>query len=228
MIERPDRVEDDRWWRIALVTVGLLFRACLRLRVEGLEHIPERGAALLAANHVSPLDPIAICIAASRRGRTVRYLGAIEAFSIPLIGWGLRRLQQIPLKRGKKDLAAIEEAARVIAAGSLAGIFPEGRLGTGDGFLPPRSGMARLALAAGVPVIPIGVWGMQVRWRVTGIRWKRPLRPVAAVVIGEPIPAIGDLTDADAVRGLTEEAMTAIVELAGRARAIAEQPRRAA
>src|SRR5439155_13317875 len=126
MLERPDRVADDAWWRFGLVTVGVLFRASHELRVEGVERIPARGPAILAANHVSPLDPIAVALAASRRGRTIRYLTAAEAYEIPVIGWGLKRFRQIPIRRGAKDRTALEDAAAVIRSGALAGSLPEG------------------------------------------------------------------------------------------------------
>src|SRR5205085_12238104 len=134
-MERPDRVADDPWWRFGLVTVGVLFRAGIRLRVVGVDRIPPAGPAILAANHVSPLDPIAVALAAARRGRTIRYLTASEAYDIPVIGWGLRRFRQIPIRRGARDRAAVEDAASVIRNGALAGIFPEGRLGPGDALL---------------------------------------------------------------------------------------------
>ena len=76
MEERPDRVVDDPWWRFGLVTVGTLFRATMKLRIEGLEGIPASGPAIIAANHVSPLDPIAMAIAASRRGPARHRLGS--------------------------------------------------------------------------------------------------------------------------------------------------------
>src|SRR5206468_4170025 len=107
------------------ITVGSLFRLSHRLRIEGVERIPMHGPAILAANHVSPLDPIAIALGALRRGRTIRYLAAAEAFRIPVIGWGLRVFGQIPLHRGRADRAALRAAAGVIANGALAGIFPE-------------------------------------------------------------------------------------------------------
>jgi 1-acyl-sn-glycerol-3-phosphate acyltransferase len=220
MMHRPDLVADDPWWRFGLVTVGVLFRASHELRIEGLSRIPPGGPAILASNHVSPLDPIAIALAAARRGRTVRYLTSIEAFDIPVIGWGLRKFRQIPIRRGARDRAALEAAANVIANGALAGIFPEGRLGTGEAMLPARSGMARLALAAGAPVIPMGVWGMQLRWPVTGLTLRRPLRPVAAVAVGDPIPAEGDLMEDADVRRFTERTMAAIEVLVERAKAL--------
>ena len=222
MEARPDHVADDGWWQFGLVTVGPLFRAAIRLRVEGIDRIPAAGSAIMAANHVSPLDPIAVALAAARRGRTIRYLTAVEAYDIPVIGWGLRRFRQIPIRRGARDRAAVEDAASVIRNGALAGIFPEGRLGPGDALLTPKSGMARLALASGAPVVPLGVWGMQLRWSREGIRWTEPpLRPIGALVIGTPIPSEGDLQDERAVRSLTEQVMSEIVPLIERAKALA-------
>jgi 1-acyl-sn-glycerol-3-phosphate acyltransferase len=221
MEERPDRVADDPWWRFGLATVGTLFRAAMKLRIDGLDRIPVSGPAIIAANHVSPLDPIAMGIAASRRGRTVRFLTAAEAFDRPIVGWGLRRFRQIPIRRGSRDRAALEDAAAVIAGGALAGIFPEGFLGSGEALQPAKSGMARLALAAGAPVVPMGVWGMERRWPRGGIRLRPPIRPIAAVAIGEPIPARGDPARDEDVRALTDRAMAAIEALVDRARAMA-------
>ena len=221
MEERPDRVVDDPWWRFGLVTVGTLFRATMKLRIEGLEGIPASGPAIIAANHVSPLDPIAMAIAASRRGRTVRFLTAAEAFDRRVIGWGLRRFQQIPIQRGTRDRAALDDAARVIARGALAGIFPEGFLGSGEALQPAKSGMARLALTAGAPVVPMGVWGMERRWPRGGIKLRPPVRPIAAVAVGEPISAAGDPAREEDVRAMTDRAMAAIEALVNRARAMA-------
>jgi 1-acyl-sn-glycerol-3-phosphate acyltransferase len=221
--ERPNRVIDDPWWMFLWLTVGTLFRTGLKFRLEGAEHIPAQGPAIIAANHLSPIDPIALGLAASRRGRTVRFLAAAESFDIPLIGWGLRRLRQIPIHRGSRDLAAIRDAADVVAAGALAGIYPEGELGPGSELLPAKKGMARLALAAGAPIVPAGMWGMQHRWPKGRIRFGLPFRPVAAVVIGEPIPAEGDPASDDDVRDLTDRVMAAIATLVARATALALQ-----
>src|SRR5438034_575626 len=94
--------------------------------------IPRTGPAILACNHVSVLDPVIIAMAPSYRGRTVRFLAAAEMFEKPLIGPGLRLIRQIPIRRGERDMRALEEAADVISAGALAGIFPEGGVGPGQ------------------------------------------------------------------------------------------------
>ncbi len=196
---RPDRVKDDRWWRIGLVVVGGLIRLALGIRFEGLENIPETGGAILAPNHVSVLDPVALALGPSRRGRTIRFLAAAEFFDRRrwLISFWLRRFQQIPVRRGLADWAALNEIAGVIHAGSLAGIFPEGRMGDGP-LQPGRKGLARVAMAARVPVIPVAIWGTQRRWprRNNGSRScsfafvaLRSLHPAMAGDPGPPTPS---------------------------------------
>src|ERR671930_1653371 len=129
MRDRDDRVEHDLWWRIGLATLGTALRVAFRLRYEGLHNIPRTGPALLACNHISVLDPPIIALAPSAQGRTVRFLTAAEFFERPVIGWGLRRIRQIPIRRGEKDIRALEEVAGVSRRGALELIFPEGGVG---------------------------------------------------------------------------------------------------
>ena len=218
--DREDRVEHDVWWRIGLATVGTVLRAAFRLRFEGLENIPAAGPALLACNHISVLDPPIIALAPSTRGRTVRFLTAAEFFERPAIGWGLRRIRQIPIRRGEKDIRALEEVADVIRRGALAGIFPEG--GLGDGPLQRgRRGAARIALAGGVPVVPAAIWGTQGRWPKSGFRFAPPLRTPVGTVFGPLIRPEGDPRDAEAVQDLTARIMAGISECLPRATALA-------
>jgi 1-acyl-sn-glycerol-3-phosphate acyltransferase len=220
-IDGPDRVAHDVWWQVGLATVGTLFRTFFRLRIEGLSNVPVRGGAIIAPNHVSVLDPIPVAMAASERGRTVRFLAAAESFDVRVVGWGLRRIRQIPVRRGGGDVAALEDAAKVVRAGALAGIFPEGRVGPGDGLQPGRRGAGRLALAAGVPVIPVGVWGTQVRWSQSGPHMALPLRPPVAIVFGDPIRVEAYADPSTGVEPLTATIMRAIDALVIRARRIA-------
>jgi 1-acyl-sn-glycerol-3-phosphate acyltransferase len=219
----PGRRELDIWWRIARATVAVLCRVAFRFRFVGLERIPAAGPAILACNHVSVLDPVILAIAVSDRGRTVRFLAAAELFDKPFIGWALRRMGQIPIRRGARDRGALEEAAGVIRSGALAGIFPEGRMGEGDALQPGQKGVARMALAAGVPVVPVAIWGSQVRWPRSGIRFRplSPLRPKVAIVAGNPIPVEGSPRAPRQVRDLTERIMSDIGELVERARDVA-------
>ncbi len=217
----PDRVRDDLWWQIGLATVGVLIRAFLRLRFEGLENIPDRGGAILAPNHVSVLDPIALALGPSGRGRTVRFLAGAEFFERGrhIVAFGLRRFRQIPVRRGMADWGALREVAGVIRSGALAGVFPEGRMGDGPGLLPGQKGLARVALMAAVPVIPVAIWGTQQRWPRSAFRWARPFRPTVRIVVGRPIAAAGDPRNRKDVRDLTDRIMAEIASLLLRAQA---------
>jgi 1-acyl-sn-glycerol-3-phosphate acyltransferase len=207
-------VERDIWWSLGVATLGRIFRLFFRLRFIGGENIPAAGPAILAANHVSVLDPIAIALGPSRRGRTVRFLAAEEAFRWPLVGWGLRKIRQIPIRRGVRDRGALDTAAAVIRQGGLAGIFPEGRVNPEP--VTPAAGLkgaARLALAAGVPIVPMAIWGPQVRWPKGRPQLRRPWRPEVALVVGWPTEVDGDPRDPWAVREITERTMREISKL---------------
>jgi 1-acyl-sn-glycerol-3-phosphate acyltransferase len=215
-----DRVEDDWWWRFGLVTLGALTRAVFRLRFEGLDHVPDTGPGLLACNHVSVLDPIVVALGPSERGRTVRFLAAEEFFHRPVVGWGLRRIRQIPIRRGARDWAALQEVAEVIRKGALAGIFPEGQLGEGP-LQQGRRGAARIALAGRVRVIPVAIWGTHRRWPRSGPKFSRPLQMPVATVFGPAIAPRGDPRDRDAVQALTDQIMDGVRRCLDRAKALA-------
>jgi 1-acyl-sn-glycerol-3-phosphate acyltransferase len=219
-VERVDRVEDDWWWRFGLATLGSIARAAFRLRFEGLDHLPDAGPALLACNHVSVLDPVIVALGPSERGRTVRFLAAEEFFRRPFVGWGLRRIRQIPIRRGASDWAALQEVANVIRRGALAGIFPEGQLGNGP-LQRGRRGAARIALAGQVPVVPLAIWGTQRRWPRSGLQFTGPLRLPVATVFGPSIDPVGDARDQDAVQALTDRVMAAIRRCLDRAQSLA-------
>jgi 1-acyl-sn-glycerol-3-phosphate acyltransferase len=190
------------------------------MRFYGLDRIPERGAAILAPNHVSVLDPIAVALAVAERGRVIRFLAAAEFFGHPLLGPGLRITHQIPIKRGIRDLAALDDLVRVIRDGRLAGIFPEGRIRSGTPPLKGHSGLARIAQATGAPVIPVGVWGTRDRWP-PGKPLLRPLRRLPlTVVIGEPMSVDLPGSSGRALKKATIRIMSGIEDCMGEARAM--------
>jgi 1-acyl-sn-glycerol-3-phosphate acyltransferase len=211
--------EIDAWWRFGGVAVRSVARAAFRLRTPGLENLPSRDGAILASNHVSVLDPIAVAVAVTLRGRSVRYLALTDVFEIPVIGWALRRFDQIPIRRGAGEWKTIEDAAAAVKAGSLVGVSAEGTVGDGRAMLPVQKGTARIALAAGGPVIPVGVWGTQARWSKTGPTFGVPLRPSLAVVFGPPIRGEGDPRSRLDVRALTDRIAEGIGAVLDRARA---------
>ncbi len=169
------------------------------------------------------LDGVVLALApASERLRAIRFLVAAEFFDHLFIGWSLRRFGQIAVHRGEGDDEALEEAVRTIRAGALAGIFPEGRVGDGLELQRGRTGVARIALAAGAPVVPVGIHGTQSRWPRSGLHLRRPFRARVTLSFGEPIPPQGDLGVQEDVEAFTDAVMAAIarqVEDAGAATA---------
>lgn len=216
------------WWRFGLAVVGLLARLSFRLRFAGANRVPTAGPAIVAGNHVSSLDGIALALATGGRARRMtRFLVAAEFFAKPWVAWALRLYRQIPVRRGKRDPGALDEAIGTIRAGALVGIFPEGRVNPdpGSGLQPGRTGVARLALATGAPVVPVGIWGTQVRWPRGRIRFRRPFRPVLALAYGDPIAPRGDPASAEDLQLFTDLVMTGIAKQVAEARAIAEVAR---
>jgi 1-acyl-sn-glycerol-3-phosphate acyltransferase len=211
--------EFDIWWRIGLPTVGRIYRSSLHVVCTGLEHLPRSGPAIVASNHLSVLDPVGLALVGAARGRAIRYLAGVEFFGHPVWGPGLRIMKQIPISRGTRDLGALDELTAVLRTGGLAGIFPEGRVGQGDGPLRGRSGMVRVALATGAPIVPVGIWGTQARWPPgASIRLSLPWRVPVAVAVGAPIDVPPDARSPGGIRQATREVMTVIEDLAGRCR----------
>lgn len=213
--------ELDLWWSIARVGLGGPLVAAFRIRVAGLRNIPATGGAILAPNHMSVLDPFVVAWGAARRGRATRFITLTELAARPLSGWGMRRLGQIPIRRGLGDWEAIEHTAETVRRGALAGIFPEGRMGDGPDLLRGNKGAARIALSAGAPIVPVGLWGTQDRWPRAGLKGSGPLRTRIGLVFGPPIPPEGDPRSRADVRVLTDRVMAAIGELRTAARRLA-------
>jgi 1-acyl-sn-glycerol-3-phosphate acyltransferase len=217
------RKEITPWWRLGLGVLGPAFRATFRLEVRGAENIPATGCAVVASNHRSVVDGVLLALVGARRGRATRFLVAAEVFEFRIPGWVLRTFDQIPIRRGNQDAGALDAAIDALRTGSVVGIFPEGRVNDEPSMLRGRTGVARITLAAGAPVVPLGLWGTQTRWPRSGIRWHLPFRPRVAVEIGPPVEPHGDLNSPEDVRAFTEEVMRAIEASAAQARTRVEQ-----
>lgn len=211
---RPEPV-----YRLLTIVLVPTTRILFRLRVEGGSHLPRRGAALLAPNHVSYIDPVVIGVCAIRLGRRVRFFAAEGAFAHPLAGPALRGARQVPARRGRGTEAATEPARAALAAGQVVVIYPEGTVPPSGTRPPARPGVGLLALRCGVPVIPVAQWGMQRR----GGRYRPRPRSPAAVVLGPPVDlsAWVGRDDPEAHAAASEEVLAATRELLPRARELA-------
>jgi 1-acyl-sn-glycerol-3-phosphate acyltransferase len=217
--------ELNGWWEIVSAISNVFMRAIFRVHVEGAWHVPSQGPAIVAFNHVSVIDGPAVAIVVARkRRRESRFLVAAEVFRQRLAGWILRSFDQIPVRRGEGDSGALDEAVRTISAGAIAAIAPEGRVND-DGAAEMQRfhrGVARLALATKAPVIPVGIWGSQVRWPRSGRRYGPPWRPRLAFVFGDAVAPEGDPMDADDLASFTQRVREAIDVQLTHARAITE------
>lgn len=181
--------------------------------IEGVENIPRRGPGLLAVNHISYLDPLAAAYVVDRAKRVPRFLGKSELFHDKRIAWILKGAKQIEVKRGTADAPmALDHAFSALEKGELIVVFPEGTI-TNDPDLKPmaaKTGIARLALGSGVPVIPCAVWGTQNVWpKGFAKRWWPPRQDIC-VRVGEPLQLKGDPDSPESWQSVGETVMEAI------------------
>jgi 1-acyl-sn-glycerol-3-phosphate acyltransferase len=200
------------------IVKGLLtpfLRVFVRVRVEGRDNIPRRGAVILASNHRSFLDSIFIPLVLRRR---VTFVAKAEYFDDAKTAWFFRSCGQIPIRRdgGSASERALASATGVLRAGKVFAIYPEGTR-TRDGLLHRgHTGVARLAMRCNVPIVPIGLIGTDDVQPVDS-RVPKLFRAVT-IRFGEHIdPArySGREHDRMALRELTDEVMFEICQLSG-------------
>ena len=158
----------------------------LTFNFQGDENVPRKGGAILAINHVGYFDFALTGTAALPAGRYVRFMAKKEIFANKIAGPLMRGMHHINVDR-ENGAASFVAALRALKSGEIIGIFPEGTISTSFEIKALKSGAVRLAMGAGVPVIPTVIWGSQRVW-TKGV--KRNLRrehiPIS-VVFGEPI-----------------------------------------
>lgn len=202
------------YWLTKLILTPLL-RLGFTVRSTGRHHIPARGrAAILASNHISFIDSLFLPLVVHRR---ITYVAKAEYFDDWKTAWFFRSAGQIPIRRGAGSAwrRAIESAAEVLEAGRLFGIYPEGTRSKDGRLHRGHTGIARLALTTGAPVIPIGFVGSD---RALPIGRKIPnLFTRVEVHIGAPLTFAVTPGESErmALRRITDEVMRAIQSLSG-------------
>ncbi len=202
------------YWAIKIVLTPVL-RIAFRVRVEGRENIPARGPVIVASNHRSFVDSIFIPLCIRRR---VTFVAKAENFDDPKSAWFFRGVGQIPIRRegGSASDGALDAATEVLQAGGVFGIYPEGTR-TRDGKLHRgHTGVARLALRTGAPIVPVGLVGTDV---AKPIDRKLPrFGSVVTIRFGAPLDTEhydGGEHDHLTLRALTDELMYEISQLCG-------------
>ncbi|HEX5200813.1 MAG TPA: lysophospholipid acyltransferase family protein [Actinoplanes sp.] len=149
-------------WRFMLVLARILVFPLCRLRVSGRVPAELRGRPLiLAANHVSPIDPIVMTAACHKVGIAPRFMATGGIFDAPVAGAAMRRAGHIRVDRNTSHVAdALPSAVQALREGAMVLVYPEGRIGLDPWMWPERgkTGVARMAEAAGAPVLPVAQW----------------------------------------------------------------------
>ena len=145
-------------YRVFTRVFALLMRVLFKVRVEGLENVPESGGVILASNHLSVSDSFFLPLVLKRR---VTFVAKAEYFEQKRTAWFFKLMGQIPVKRGGGTAAAraLDSARDVIEAGGVFGIYPEGTRSPDGRLYKGRTGVARLAMQTGAPVLAVAMIG---------------------------------------------------------------------
>ncbi len=207
------------YWFLKWIAIGPLLRVIFRPRTSGGENVPETGPAILASNHLSYADWLFMPLTLNRR---VTFVAKAEYFTTPGIkGWFQKQFfsgaGQVPIDRtsGSAAEGALSSAKRILGEGELFGIYPEGTRSHDGRLYRGKTGVARLALETGVPVIPVAVVGTDVV-APPGKKFGSFTRPV--VRFGEPLDFSryeGLENDRYILRSITDEIMYEIMRLSG-------------
>ena len=226
------KVRSKRGWAVnfvAAVVKPLAFVTTKRTWIDG-EKIPATGGCILVVNHVSHVDPLLTALFVWDHGRIPRYLAKSTLFRAKFTGKVFTSAGQIPVERlSKSAIGAYDAAVKAASDGECVVVYPEGTLTRDPGLWPMtgKSGAARIALATGVPVIPVGHWGAQdVLYPYSSKPHLFPRRHIT-MKAGDPV-AIDDLRalpqTPQVVNEATERIMTALTDIVAELRGV-EPPR---
>jgi len=193
-IDESELLRDDLTPLIRGTALGarILARCTTRVRVEGdTSAIPRTGPVILAANHISNADPVLVgAWLTPRLGRRIHWLGKKEMFDWPIVGWMARNGGVVPVDRAGADVEAFRLAQRVLEAGHVLVVFPEGTRSPTAELQTPKDGLAMLALRTDATIVPVGISNTDTVWP-KGRFLPTPGRH-ATMRIGEPFK-VGEL-----------------------------------
>ena len=188
-----------------------MFRALdLRIEIDGAEHIPSSGGAVLASNHVSYLDFIFCGLAAQPTKRLVRFMAKKQVFDHRISGPLMRGMRHIPVDRDA-GAASFREATTALKNGEVVGVFPEATISESFTVKEIKSGAVRLARTAKVPLIPIVVWGPHRLW-TKGHRKELTKRHVPVLIKVGPAIEMTKGVSPDALSAILRERLTGLLD----------------
>ncbi|MEV8251133.1 lysophospholipid acyltransferase family protein [Microbacterium sp. NPDC076768] len=216
-----EKTRPSIFWPLAALVIPVV-SLIAKIRISGAEKLPKDGSFILAPNHYSEFDPIIVGIAVWRSGRAPRFMAKQSLFDVPVLGWLLRATGMIPVARTSSAASArqtMAQSEKLVELGRGVIVYPEGTLTRDPDLWPMRgkSGAVRLALADGIPLVPMAHWGTQEimgRYQKGLSLW--PLRKPVQVIIGDPID-VSDLRgragEPAALNEATNRLMNAITAL---------------
>ena len=193
---------ERRRWILRWLLTNIGFRVLAKVeRVEGLEHFPKSGPAILMINHIAFIDPIVVlgCLP-----RNIVPMAKVEAYSYPIVGIFPRIWQAIPVHRGEIDRRALRMALEVLSAGEVILVAPEGTRGTS--LQQGKEGIAYLGTRSRAPIVPIAIDGTEGFPSISPKRWRQP---GAVARLGRPFRfrSSSRRPKGDELRKMTDEAM---------------------
>lgn len=200
----------SKTWKVLVIVAIIIKPFFLRLRVEGAENLPTHGGCIAACNHTLGPDYVIMGYASPRQ---IYYMAKAEIFNFhPWLAALVRGAGAFPVRRGERDSDAIEQAVKMIQAGYVVGMFPEGTRSRTGALQRGRTGVARIALQANALVVPVVVINTEPVLRDV---FKLRRRPLVTVRFGKPIQAAhsGEEVTAAAAQRLTTQIMLAMTEL---------------
>jgi 1-acyl-sn-glycerol-3-phosphate acyltransferase len=212
------------WRLISVIVLRPLIALLIRNKWEGMENIPRTGPVIFAPNHLSYVDWGTDALFFQANGRYPTFMIKASAFKVKFIGPFLYKAGQLPVHRGAADAAVVlKKAEEALGQGAAVIVYPEGTATRDPGLWPmvAKTGVARLALKTGAPVIPVARWGTQVILPYGTKDLKLFPRKTVRTVAGPPVDLskwAGSRLTATTLREVTAAIMTDVTALVGQLR----------
>ena len=224
MTKRTDGSYSNAWRGVSKIILRPGIRALMKHDWQGQEHFPKAGGMIVAANHLSYADVLAVSLFVDGAGRYPVFLAKSTLFNIRGLGYIIAKLGQLPVYRGQADAALVlRDAEQGLRNGACVIFYPEGTVTRDPASWPMQSktGVARLALATGVPVVPVGHWGAQAVLPYGSFRPHIIPRHKVRLLAGPPVDLsefAGKPLDNATLRVATDKIMADVANLVGKLR----------
>ena len=225
MSKRADGSYSNGWRGVSKIVLRPTIRSLMKFDWQGHEHfIPPGRGMIVAANHLSYADVLALALFCDHAGRYPTFLAKSTLFKIKVLGPIIAKLGQLPVYRGQSDAALVlRDAEQGVREGACVVFYPEGTVTRDPEKWPmqAKTGVARLALATGAPVVPVGHWGAQDILPYGSFKPHVIPRKTVHMIAGPPVDLsefAGKPLDTPTLRAATDKIMTEVAALVGKMR----------